>query len=121
MRYLLDTHILLWWLGNDKKLSKDLRSVISDPDNTLYVSSASVWEMAIKSQIGKLAIPDNLEETLAEHDFLPLGINFQHALLAGRLPAFHHDPFDRMLVAQATLEKLTLLTDDKVLKQYHIH
>lgn len=118
MRYLLDTHILLWWLANDKKLSKELRSIITDPENTLYVSSASVWEMAIKSHIGKLSMPDNLEETLIEHDFLPLPITFQHALLVGHLPVIHQDPFDRMLLAQAKIEKLTLLTHDNLLKKY---
>lgn len=121
MKYLLDTHILLWWLGNDKRLSTEFRGIIADPENIVHVSSVSVWEIAIKSEIGKLKIPDKLEETLIEHDFLPLAINFRHALLAGQLPMLHHDPFDRMLLAQASIEELTLLTDDKLLKQYDIH
>ena len=120
MRYLLDTHILLWWLTNDKKLSKALRLIIADPENTLYVSSASVLEISIKTCLGKLSMPENLEEDFIENGFIALPITIQHARLAGQLPDIHRDPFDRMLLAQAQLEKLTLLTHDKALKKYKI-
>jgi len=120
MKYLLDTHILLWWLSNDKKLSKELRDTITDADNVIYVSSASVWEMSIKSHLGKLSMPDNLDEMLVEKGFLSLSITLEHAVLAGHLPAIHRDPFDRMLLAQAKIEKLTLLTHDNLLKKYKI-
>jgi len=120
VRYLLDTHILLWWLTNDEKLSKELRHILTDAENIIYISSASVWEMAIKSQLGKLSMPDDLAETLIEQGFLSLAITFEHAVLAGHLPAVHRDPFDRMLLAQAKIENLTLLTHDKLLKKYKI-
>jgi len=114
---LLDTHVLLWWLGASGRLSKKTRRTITECAS-VYVSAATVWEIAIKRALGKLEIPDNLEETLAANSFVPLPISVSHAIAAGRLPRHHDDPFDRMLVAQAALESLTLLTADARLKAY---
>lgn len=85
-----------------------------------YVSAATVWEIGIKSALGKLEVPDNLEEALADSSFRPLPVHVSHAIAAGRLPRHHDDPFDRMLVAQASLESLTLLTADARLKDYNV-
>lgn len=118
MRVLLDTHTLLWWLAGDKSLSAKARSAIASPRTTVYVSAASVWEIAIKKAIGKLQAPDDLVTALAANRFQHLPITIEHASLAGSLPRHHDDPFDRMLVAQASLEKLTIITRDKAISDY---
>lgn len=118
MNYLLDTHILLWWLYDEPKLSKHARSIISDPENNIFVSPASGWEISIKKALGKLIVPDGLDVALEKNNLLPLDITIAHAQLAGALPAVHDDPFDRMLIAQTKIERLTLLTHDKKLKKY---
>ena len=118
MNFLLDTHILLWWLDDYPALSETARQVIRDPQKVIFVSAVTVWEIAIKKSIGKLRAPDGLEEAAASYRFAPLPITFSHAQAAGALPAHHKDPFDRMLVAQAKLEGLTLLTHDRRLKSY---
>ena len=117
MNLLLDTHVLLCWLATSDRLSKKARRAITD-SALVYVSAARVWEIAIKRALGKLEIPDNLEETLEANALVPLPIHVSHAIAAGRLPRHHDDPFDRMLVAQAALESLTLLTADERLKVY---
>jgi PIN domain nuclease of toxin-antitoxin system len=114
---LLDTHVLLWWLAASERLTKRIRRVVADCPR-VYVSAATVWEIAIKRALGKLEIPDNLEETLAANSFVSLPISVSHAIAAGKLPRHHDDPFDRMLVAQAALGSLTLLTADARLKAY---
>jgi PIN domain nuclease of toxin-antitoxin system len=116
---LLDTHILLWWLTASERLSRNARRAMADCD-AAYVSAATVWEIGIKSALGKLEVPDNLEEALADSSFRPLPVHVSHAIAAGRLPRHHDDPFDRMLVAQASLESLTLLTADARLKDYNV-
>lgn len=114
--YLLDTHILLWWLFNDPKLDKTCHNIIKDPRNSIFVSSASAWEIATKHRLGKL--PEAAEllqkypQTLEQARFLELSITAAHALRAGTLPIAHRDPFDRMLIAQAELENLPILTHD---------
>ncbi|HEV8144871.1 MAG TPA: type II toxin-antitoxin system VapC family toxin [Bryobacteraceae bacterium] len=117
LNLLLDTHVLLWWLANDAQLSKRARSAIVEADK-IYVSAASVWEIAIKSASGKLRAPADLEGLMASNGFLELPISIAHASAAGKLPRLHPDPFDRMLVAQAQIESLTLLTNDRALKAY---
>jgi len=118
--YLLDTHILLWWLSNDKKLTKRLRDCISSPQNNIFVSSVSVWEIVIKKSLNKLKVPDNLKETLDASDFNVLSMTTEHALCVEHLPLIHHDPFDRLLIAQCIVEDLVLITSDKVIPQYKI-
>ena len=117
MRLLLDTHILLWWLTQDGQLTKRARSTIAEAD-AIFVSAASAWEMAIKISIGKLKTPDDLEAQMQANRFVELPVKISHAIVAAQLPHHHGDPFDRMLVAQASVESLTLLTADARLKAY---
>jgi PIN domain nuclease of toxin-antitoxin system len=117
LNLLLDTHILLWALANDVQLSKRARSAILDA-NKVYVSAASAWEIGIKAASGKLRAPDDLAEQMASAGFLELPVSIAHASAAGKLPRHHADPFDRLLIAQAQIESLTLLTNDRALKAY---
>ncbi|HVO91795.1 MAG TPA: type II toxin-antitoxin system VapC family toxin [Terriglobales bacterium] len=119
MRLLLDTHILLWWMSDDHKLTKHARDIIANSDNDVLVSSASAWEISIKAALGRLEIElDDLEEAIVKNGFRPLPIGLRHALTIGRLPNIHRDPFDRMLVAQASVEELRLLSHDRVFERY---
>ena len=119
MRLLLDTHVLLWWLSDDRKLAKNARDLITNPDNDVLVSSASAWEISIKTTLGRLEIElDNLADAIVRNGFRPLPIGLQHALTAGRLPSLHRDPFDRMLVAQTSVEELRIISHDRVFERY---
>ena len=120
MNLLLDTHVLIWALENNPRLSDSAREAIVDGENLVFASAVSVWEISVKQAMGKLDVPDNLIEEIQIHRFTPLEINLQHARLAGRLPAIHKDPFDRMLIAQAILEKLTIVTRDQIINQYDV-
>lgn len=121
MRLLLDTHILLWWLSDDRKLAKSARQIIGNPDNDVLVSSASAWEISIKAALGRIEIElDDLESALVRNGFRPLQIGLRHALAAGRLPNLHRDPFDRMLVAQASIEELRVISHDRVFERYSL-
>lgn len=115
--YLLDTHILLWWLFNDAKLNKECRDIIRDPNHNILVSSVSAWEIATKYRIGKLPeakfLVEHYQDILHQAKFNELTITVAHALRAGNLPILHRDPFDRMLMAQAELEKLPIITYDQ--------
>jgi len=116
---LLDTHVILWWLIDDPALSAEVKARLdSDPD--VYVSAASIWEIAIKQSIGKLAEPADLAEVVRASDFRELPITAEHAIVAGRLPLLHRDPFDRMLVAQARCEDLTLARRDPHIGRYEV-
>ena len=117
---LLDTHALLWWLADDPALSPAARTAIAAGQTQVFVSAASALEMSIKSAQGRLDIPDDLEAELTTHRFQPLPITVVHALVAGRLPRHHGDPFDRMLIAQAKSEGLTLMTADRTFKRYDV-
>jgi PIN domain nuclease of toxin-antitoxin system len=110
--FLLDTHALLWWLADDPALSPVARAAIAAGQTRVFVSAASAWEMSIKRAQGKLDSPEDLEAELVRHRFQPLPITVAHALVAGRLPRHHGDPFDRMLIAQAQLHQLTVVTHD---------
>ena len=120
MRLLLDTHVLLWWLANDSNLGEDARSGISNPNSAVYVSAATVWEISIKRALGKLESPSDLLRQIEYHRFEPLSMTVSHAQAAGALPRHHDDPFDRMLVAQAMAEGLTLLTRDARMGLYGV-
>jgi PIN domain nuclease of toxin-antitoxin system len=109
---LLDTHALLWWLADDPALSPPARAAIAAGQTRVFVSAASAWEMSIKRAQGKLDSPEDLEAELVQQRFQPLPITIAHALAAGRLPRHHGDPFDRMLIAQAQLHQLTVVTHD---------
>jgi PIN domain nuclease of toxin-antitoxin system len=119
MRLLLDTHVLLWWLADDPALSKQARQLIAN-EPEVFASAASAWEIAIKRALGKLEAPEDLPAALAAGGIGRLPIEFEHAAIAGALPRHHDDPFDRMLVAQAQHEGLTLLTNDTRISRYGV-
>lgn len=115
MKILLDTHLLLWWLGKTRELSETARALISEPENTVFVSAVSLWEIWLKQSIGKLRLPEDFEAKIADEPFESLPLSANHARQVALLPWHHRDPFDRMLVAQARSENLILLTaDDRV-------
>jgi PIN domain nuclease of toxin-antitoxin system len=120
MRLLLDTHALLWWLTDDPTLSEPARAAIADHRNAIYVSAATAWEISIKRAAGKLESPADLEAEVRRHRFDSLPITLRHAVAAGALPRHHEDPFDRMLVAQAMAEGLTLATRDERIALYGV-
>lgn len=119
MRYLLDTHTLLWARTAPDVLSADALAVLESADSALYLSVASLWECAIKSSIGKLDVPDEFYRTVAA-DYEILGVEVSHVEACAKLPMHHRDPFDRMLVAQARLGGLTLLTRDRDIAKYDV-
>jgi PIN domain nuclease of toxin-antitoxin system len=118
-RLLLDTHVLLWWLTDSPELSDDLKDQI-ETELEVYVSSATVWELSIKKTAGKLKLPDDLTGWVARSGLSELPIRLPHGDLAGRLPQIHRDPFDRVLIAQALTEKLTLVTRDGIIHRYDV-
>ena len=120
MTLLLDTHVLLWWLFGDPRLTPTMRKAIADPTSTVVVSAVTAWEMAIKAAVGKLAVPDRLIHQLDQEGFEALPVTVEDGLAAGALPRHHGDPFDRMLVAQAQVEGLALITADSKLKPYSV-
>ncbi len=124
MRILLDTHTFLWWITADDRLSPRSIELISDGNNELLFSTASGWEIAIKAGLGRLDIPDPLDRFVSEHLFRNhigvLPVQLSHALHVHSLPYHHRDPFDRMLVAQAQLEKLPVLSSDQRIANYEI-
>ncbi|ACC84368.1 type II toxin-antitoxin system VapC family toxin [Nostoc punctiforme] len=120
MSFLLDTHILLWFLENDSKLSDRVREVITNPENLIFVSAISAWEISIKQSLGKLISPGNLEEALRFSRFEILSMTLTHGIKVADLPLHHKDPFDRMLIAQALVEGLTIITVDQKLKFYDV-
>ena len=118
MTFLLDTHVLLWSLSEPSALPATVRQQIQEARHAVFVSAASVWEISIKKALGKLTSPGDLVDVLTASRFSPLPVGWLHASLAGELPPHHEDPFDRMLIAQAQIEGLTLLTHDRRLKAY---
>jgi len=122
VRLLLDTHILLWWLNDDALLPARAGDLIANRRNEVFVSPMSVWEVAIKSRLGRLKADADEVRTAALHSgFQPLPFTPEHAAAVARLPHHHRDPFDWGLVAQALLEPLTLLTQDESLAAYGEH
>ena len=119
-RLLLDTHVLLWALSRQSPLGPEARAAIEETSEGVYVSVASVWEIAIKRASGKLRVTDRLRDVIAESGFIELLITFPHAEQAGALPRHHGDPFDRMLVAQAQMEGLVLVTVDRHIQRYDV-
>lgn len=116
---LLDTHVLIWWRTRDPRLSAAVRDAVALAP-LVAVSAASAWEAAIKANLGKLRLASPFEEGVVASGFTPLPISFRHAELAGGLPLHHRDPFDRMLVAQARSEALTLVSADRQLEPYDV-
>ena len=120
MRLLLDTHVLLWALSGSKRLADEARELIESPDNDVLFSAASVWEIAIKRTLGRLEVPEDYLEAVEASDIQLLSITGEHAEAAGALPRHHDDPFDRMLIAQARIDELTLVTADRRLPDYGV-
>lgn len=120
MRLLLDTHAFLWWSIDDDRLGAAARSALANPDSLVFVSAASVWEIAIKVTLGKLDFEADPAEEIVANRFAELPITALHAQEAGRLPRHHDDPFDRMLIAQARLEGLTLVSRDGAFAEYEV-
>ncbi len=118
MRILLDTHVLLWWLEDSPSLSAQARELIADQENAVFVSAVSLWEVWLKQSLGKLRLPADFSERLAAESFESLPLAASHPRQVSLLPWHHRDPFDRMLVAQAQVEKLVLLTGDEALTAY---
>ena len=124
MRALLDTHVFLWWISDDPRLSTHAREIITDGENTLFLSAASGWEIAIKAKLGRLKLPEPLEtfvpEQMALNAIESLSVQMSHALHVHTLPLHHRDPFDRLLIAQAQLDNLPILTADPQIALYAI-
>jgi PIN domain nuclease of toxin-antitoxin system len=122
--YLLDTGVFLLSVGAPERLNRKSRAILEETKSDLFLSAASSWEISIKSQLGKLRLPEPastyVPKTLASHGIRSLAITHLHALKAGELPPHHHDPFDRMLIAQAQSEGLVLMTTDRLLGKYSI-
>lgn len=119
-RLLVDTHALLWWLTDDSALSSTAREAFADPASEPLVSTASVWEIAIKRSLGKLTAPDDLPDRISGEGFSWLPISPAHAWAVRALPIYHRDPFDRLLVAQALAERLPLISADSQFEQYGV-
>lgn len=125
MNLLLDTQTLLWWRAGSRRLGPRARQAIESGASAVCVSAASIWEIAIKHGIGKLKLRDPLDEwvpdTLERHGFTLLSVSVVHAAAVARLPRHHADPFDRLLIAQARLEQLTVVTSDTAFDDYDVH
>ena len=119
-RLLIDTHVFLWWLGDDPQLGPRARDLIANAENQVFVSAATAWEISIKKSIGKIDAPDDLDAIAEQEGFEKLAISFFHGERAGDLPQHHRDPFDRMLVAQSQAEGLEFITADSAISQYAI-
>jgi PIN domain nuclease of toxin-antitoxin system len=120
MNLLLDTHVLLWWLGNSLQLPVNHRKLIGNPDNIVYVSAATIWEIEIKTKLGKLKIPSEYLNEIEKEGFIELPVTWLHSRGVSELPLIHRDPFDRLLIAQARAENLTLLSVDEFIGQYDV-
>lgn len=118
MKLLLDTHILLWWLNDSADLNDNARVMIADPENLVYVSAVSLWEIVIKESIGKLKMPKEWRTVIQDKSFRRLSVTWGHTLKVADLPQIHRDPFDRLLISQALMENLTLLTNDDIICRY---
>ena len=124
MRLLLDTHAFLWWIGDDSRLPARARKLISGERNEVFLSVASAWELGIKTRIGRLRLAENLEDFVTKHlavnGFQVLPVHLRHALHVSTLPDHHGDPFDRILVAQAQIENLVLVSGDEQIARYRV-
>lgn len=125
MQLLLDTHALLWWVLDHNDLSRQARKAIGDFNNEIFVSAATVWEIAIKFRLGRLPEAEvfvhSFHSNLRKLGFSELPISVEHAQRAGLLPGKHKDPFDRMLIAQAQAEGMLLISNEELFDAYHVH
>jgi PIN domain nuclease of toxin-antitoxin system len=120
VRLLLDTHAALWWLSGDRRFGAAAADQVGDARNEVVLSAAVVWEVAIKRALGKLQAPDGFAETLLGAGARPLPVGLDHAAAVENLPAHHRDPFDRMLIAQARLERAVIVSQDAVFAAYGV-
>jgi PIN domain nuclease of toxin-antitoxin system len=120
MRLLLDTHTFLWWLTGARRLGPQARRTIAEPENVVFVSAATAWEIAVKRAAGKLDASGDIGGWIEDEGFVPLGIDVEHAVASAELPPHHSDPFDRLLVAQARLEELALVARDDAIDKYDV-
>ena len=124
MKILLDTHCWLWWLVSPERLSEKSLQILKDSDNTIFLSAASSWEIAIKYAIGKLSLPEHpmdfVPKRLARDNISSLAVEHVHALHVSTLPAHHRDPFDRLLISQAQIENLSIMTVDSTMELYDV-
>ena len=124
MKYLLDTHTFLWWITDNDSLSDHAREIIRDGRNTLFLSAASGWEIAIKAGLGRLELQEESEKLIPEqmqlNEIQGLPIQMSHALHVHALPEYHRDPFDRMLVAQCQMEEMSIITSDPQIARYDV-
>lgn len=120
MRALVDSHVLIWWLEGPERVAAPARAVIATRENEVYFSAASIWELGLKQAKGKLRLPDLFVDLLTAEGFRELPVTVPHAHRAFALPRLHHDPFDRMLLAQAQHEGLLFLTRDAALRAYPV-
>lgn len=118
MKFLLDTHILLWWMQDSPELPAEARDLVRDPANTIFVSAVNLWEIRIKEAIGKIRLPANFDEVLAKEEFETIALTADHVTELTGLPLLHRDPFDRILIAQARATRITLLTADNEIASY---
>lgn len=116
--YLLDTHIFIWWMDKNSRRLGNLAKILSDPKNTIFLSVVSVWEMIVKQSKGSLKLPKDIKSGIKASGFTILPISDSHVFELENLPLHHQDPFDRMLIAQAAIENLTLITLDKKIDKY---
>jgi PIN domain nuclease of toxin-antitoxin system len=119
MRLLLDTHVVLWWYQEPKKIKDSTIALINDRDNSIFVSDVVIWEIVIKTSIGKLKTSENIYEEI-ERDFEAMPIKINHIHGTSSLEFIHHDPFDRLLIAQSMVENIPLITNDKQIIKYNI-
>jgi PIN domain nuclease of toxin-antitoxin system len=119
-RLLVDTNVVIWWLAEDPHLPAEMSERLSSGGDSIVISPVVAWEIEIKRALGKLQCPDDLEDQVAANAFAVLPVSLHHATVAGRLPLHHKDPFDRLLIAQAQCERLTLVTSDERLTAYDI-
>lgn len=120
MQLLLDTHAFLWWNSDDPALGPKARKAIAEQGNVVFVSAATAWEIAVKRALGKLDAPGEIATWVPKNGFIELGIDIDHAVRSAELPLHHRDPFDRLLIAQAQLEELTLVTSDPAIVKYDV-
>lgn len=118
--FLVDTHVLLWTLSSTDRLSAHTRDALVDPHNEVFVSAVTAWEISIKTSLGKLRVPADLVQQVRDLRFKTMAITFEDGIAVRNLPMIHRDPFDRMLIAQALLRGLTLITDDATVQQYDV-
>ncbi len=124
MKLLLDTHAFLWWIADDDRLSQPAEEAIGDGGNIVYLSAVSVWEIVVKAGLGRLQVPQPVDRFLVDqlqrNAFEPLSLHIRHALAVNDLPQVHRHPYDRMLIAQARADDLTLVSRDRVMHDYPV-